>query len=346
MRSGTFSTSVLSTASSGKPTVRCLDRTPTMRKPPTIIVGAIDAVEFLPAAKKNCGADLTYRGVIALALDSLATRPASPGAVPREPLDSFRLAEHLMRRTPQGKADSSASMRNKFVALPSVFLPAKALHSPSARKELNAEKLAAVLAQTCLKYAKAKRSSPVPSAPPSPGAAASDLMDKDLRYTIYYMSKRPRHYDRDELERLMFRAPLGAPAKRPRLETGGPAFLGGLVGSPLHRVAGTARSQVSADRLGLLRYLRPYFNVAFLAKAEIEPGQVKELIELMHLATTGRPYDKFRVTAKHPGSESSPGEGLPFWRFTTPPDGATSSSTRQVRLPRWLLWTALWRTSR
>ena len=143
------------------------------------------------------------------------------------------------------------------------------------------------------------------------GATTSDQIDIDLRRYIFHMSKRPKHYDRDELERLMFAHRLVLQQSGPGLPPEYRLFFADSLIRLCTASLRTARLQGSGDRLGLLRYLRPYFNAAFLAKAELEPGQVKELIELVHLATTGRPYDKSRTTSKPPGFESSPGEAIP-----------------------------------
>lgn len=92
--------------------------------------------------------------------------------------------------------------------------------------------------------------------------------------------------DRDELERLMFSHKILIAGR----ERFGIDRLGRLrLADDLLALCQSA-CQLAAGNPDLLRYLRPYFDVVFLEKKQLEPKLRKELIEVAWLASRGVPY--------------------------------------------------------
>ncbi len=102
------------------------------------------------------------------------------------------------------------------------------------------------------------------------------------------LQKERRVLDRDELERLMFGFRMfirhGDALKFDRFSQ-----IESL--RSLLSMCRKACTEESRDP-GLLAYLRPYYEEAFLAHKLLQPKHAKELVQIAFEATTGKPYDK------------------------------------------------------
>ena len=297
---------------------------------------ALEALEVLPKAMQDAWRkDLLYRRIIALALYETQARSAratdqatSAEAGVLRPLD---LARHLMCQLDEDKRNAEKKRAEEAVSKKRAGLLARAslnvlwvdgpldlarhlIRPPGddARsddtdrvKEADSEKLSRLLARACLDFASAREPHARPAETPATGCTESRASTGALCELARELTRNHRNFDRDELERLMFTYRLLLHQRRDAVEaTDRIRFADSLL--KLCRAAlHSAAWDDTGDRVGLLCYLRPYFDAAFIAKAETEPGQVKELIEIVHEATTGDSYGKIFPVAAHPSQDAA-----------------------------------------
>jgi tetratricopeptide (TPR) repeat protein len=305
---------------------------------------ALEALELLPKATQDpWRRDLAYRRVMSLALSASVSKPTAPTVLDTSesqallsPLDLglllMRQLEEAERGEQRGRADvakqraGAAQAMNLATLLSGAALnpapiigavdlahlqaaPLRASEEQEAAnlvKVASSEELARLLAYACLDFAASSVSRSRPGTKPamtcmSPGSPTSALCKLAAELT-----RSPHSFDRDELERLMFTYRLLMHMGRDRFgATDRIRFADSLLKlcrAALHAAAREERTK----SIGLLRYLRPYFEAAFVAKAEAEPGQVKELIEIAYEATTGDSYFKnFPVSLSGPIDRST-----------------------------------------
>ncbi|AGA27965.1 caspase family protein [Singulisphaera acidiphila] len=206
--------------------------------------------------------------------------------IPKATRDQVRKDLLYRRAIALSLQDLHAERRTEVdAARPSASILQLARHLRTAADAIGSKKsdplkvsLSAALAHAC--PGGIEQDPKAPAGAPQPNLSDLCKLLEELRETS-------RDFDRDELERLMFAykflIELETPESDPFLKIEYADMLLRLCQSAIHRAA--------ADP-DVLKYLRPYYDVAFLAKAKYQPDRVKELIELVWEATTGTPYHK------------------------------------------------------